>query len=57
MVLPDKDKIIPKKITLSQDDFIEWILTNTKEESEFRIYRNKNHTLVGIDGECKNDED
>ena len=36
------------KLTLCQDDFIEWVLRNTQEETEFRIYKSHNYMMVGI---------
>jgi len=49
--LPDKDEILKtmNQETLSQDDFIEWILHNTTEDCEFRVYKTKHYVLVGID--------
>ena len=50
-MLPTKDEILKhmKQETLSQDDFIEWILHNTNEDCEFRVYKAENYVLVGID--------
>lgn len=37
--------------TLSQEDFIEYILKHTDDvTSEFRVYTSKNYITVGIDG-------
>ena len=46
--MPEHDEV--KKLTLNQDDFIEWVLKNTNDKkAEFRIYQGKHHTIVGID--------
>ena len=34
---------------LCRDDFIEWILRNTSEDSEFRVHKAKHYISVGID--------
>ena len=34
MVLPNKDEIPTKQLTLCQDEFIEWVLQNTEEDTE-----------------------
>ncbi len=49
-VLPTKEEILKtmKQETLCQDDFIEWILHNTSEDSEFRVYKSESYVLVGI---------
>ena len=38
-----------EKITLCRDDFIEWVLRYTNEDSEFRVWRGKHYIGVGID--------
>ncbi len=38
-----------EELTLCRDDFIEWVLKSTNEDSEFRVYKSKNSILVGID--------
>ena len=50
-ILPEKERIIKDmvKLTLCQDDFIEWILRSTNEDSEFMIYKTSQHILVHID--------
>ncbi len=48
-ILPDNIKIDQQ--TLCQDDFIEWVLQNTKEETEFKVYHTKHYIMVGIDVE------
>lgn len=45
------DEIKVTKEILCQDDFIEWILRNTNEDSEFRVYITKHSIQVGIDKE------
>lgn len=37
------------ELTLCRDDFIEWVLKSTNEDSEFRVYRTKAYIMVGID--------
>ena len=51
IMLPTKEEILKsmKYETLCQDDFIEWVLGNTAEDSEFRIYKSESYVLVGID--------
>lgn len=51
IMLPTKEEILNtmKYETLCQDDFIEWILRNTAEDNEFRVYMTKNCIQVGID--------
>lgn len=48
-----KDDVVPKveieKLTLCRDDFIEWVLRSTNEDSEFRIYNSRHYIQVGID--------
>ena len=55
MVLPNKDEIPTKQLTLRQDEMIEWILTNTEEETEFRVHQSNLYTVVGIDVKEKED--
>ena len=44
------EEIVVKKQTLTQEDFIDWILKNTDDlKSEFRVYQTKYHIMVGID--------
>lgn len=50
-MLPERDEIPTEQLTLCQDEFIEWVLKNTKEETEFRVHQSKLYTLVGIDVE------
>ncbi len=39
-----------ERLILNQDDFIEWILKNTKDaKAVFRVYNSKSHIIVGID--------
>lgn len=38
-----------KKLQLTQDEFIKWILDNTYESSNFRVYKGMNNIVVGID--------
>ena len=54
-ILPDRINVSQQ--TLAQDDFIEWVLQNTKEETEFRINRTEHYVSVGIDIEEEKDED
>ena len=51
-MLPTREEILKsmKQETLSQDDFIEWILHNTTEDCEFRVYQTEHYVSVGIDG-------
>ena len=50
MTFPNDDPDTPiQEETLCQDDFIEWILKSTSEDSEFRVYRTKHYIMVGID--------
>ena len=37
--------------TLCRDDAIDWILRNTSDDSEFRVYKTNNYMMVGIDNE------
>ena len=50
-MLPEKEQILKEmvQLTLCRDDFIEWILKSTNEDSEFRVYKTKSYILVGID--------
>ncbi len=41
----------PQKQTLCRDDFIEWVLRSTNEDSEFRVYYSPHYIMVGIDKE------
>ena len=38
-----------EKLTLCRDDFIEWILHSTNEDSEFRVHKLKQTVMVHID--------
>ena len=51
-MLPTREEILKhmKQETLSQDDFIEWILHNTTEDCEFRVCQTEKYISVGIDG-------
>ena len=50
-ILPEKEQILKEmvRLTLCRDDFIEWILHSTNEDSEFRIYKSQSYISVGID--------
>jgi len=37
------------ELVLCRDDFIEWVLKSTNEDSEFRVHYSKYYILVGID--------
>ena len=56
-ILSSKDDIKVEHLTLAQDEFIEWVLQNTKEDTEFRVYQTKHYTMVGIDIEEEEAED
>ena len=58
-LLPTKEEILKsmKQETLCQDDFIEWILHNTNEDCEFRVYHTEKYVSVGIDGMPEVDAD
>lgn len=45
----DAKSIQVEKLTLCRDDFIEWILKSTNDDSEFRVYKTKTYIMVGID--------
>ena len=34
---------------MCRDDFIEWILHSTNDDSEFDVYRTKHHIMVYVD--------
>ena len=36
-------------LELCRDDFIEWLLNSTSEDSDFRVYKTKHHISVHID--------
>ena len=38
-----------EKLELCRDDFIEWILRSTNDDSEFRVYRGPKYIMIGID--------
>ncbi len=56
-ILPEKDDTKINQQTLCQDDFIEWVLQNTNEETEFRVHQTKHYTVVGIDVDEVKDDD
>ncbi len=39
----------PKEQTLLRDDFIEYILKKTKDETEFRVHEGQWGTIIGFD--------
>jgi len=47
----DANQIIKEmsKLTLCRDDFIEWILRSTNEDSEFRVYKTDHYISIYID--------
>lgn len=46
----DKEiKVEIEKLTLCRDDFIEWVLTHTNEDNEFKVYNSRHYVQVGID--------
>ncbi len=38
-----------EELTLCRDDFIEWLLQSTSDDSEFRVYKTKSTISVHID--------
>jgi len=49
--LPTEEEILKSMVfeELCRDDFIEWILRNTNEDSEFRVYKTKHNITIGVD--------
>ena len=44
-----KESEILEELNLCRDDFIEWVLKSTSEDSEFKVYKTKHYIMVGID--------
>lgn len=57
MTLDNRKAIEIKSLTLTQDETIEWILKNSKEETEFRIYKSRYHATISLDMEKPNKQE
>ncbi len=45
----EPEPIEVETLTLCRDDFIDWVLKSTNEDSEFRVYNAKRYIHIGID--------